>query len=74
MAEQKYGLSETQIRRTSQDKFLEAIKKQNEYEESLSNKYKNDLAAKYKLSREQVDGIASEGNYILDIPARPCYS
>jgi hypothetical protein len=42
------------MRRTSQDNILGAIKKQNEYEESLSNKSKNDLAAKYKLSREQL--------------------
>lgn len=61
VAEQKYGLSEAQMRRTSQDKILGAIKKQNEHEESLSNKSKNDLAAKYKLSREQLDEIANEG-------------
>jgi hypothetical protein len=60
-AEQKYGLTEPQMRRTSQDKILAAIKKQNEYEESLSNKSKSDLAAKYKLSREQLDEIAGEG-------------
>ncbi len=61
IAEQKYGLSEKQIRRTPPDKFSEVIKKQNEFEESLSNKSKDDLAVRYKLSRKQVDEIAREG-------------
>ena len=58
MVDQKYPLPEKQI---DSGKYQALLEKRNKLEESLTEKYKNDLAKKHKLSQQQLNEIAEEG-------------
>jgi hypothetical protein len=58
MVDQKYPLPEKKV---TSEKYQALLEQRNRLEESLTEKYKIDLAKKYKLSPQQLNEIAEEG-------------
>ena len=60
-AEQEFPLPDPSKPGYSSSVFMEQLEKQIELEETLGEKYKNELAEKYGLTRDQLDAIGTEG-------------